>query len=173
MTAAPTRQTALAPVRDAMLRRATARADLLVAEASRAAQALLAQARRDAADALLRAGLEGQAQAEPLAVAERNRGRHDARAILLGAELRDRDELAARIRAAVRGLRDQPGYPELRDRLAGLAQRAAGPDATVSEHPDGGVIARAPGILVDCSLPRLAERAIDRLGPRIREPYAS
>jgi vacuolar-type H+-ATPase subunit H len=173
MTASTRRQAALAPVRDAMLRRAAARADLLVAEASREAQALLAQARKDAADAVLRAGQEGRAQAESLAVAERNRGRHDARAILLGTELRARDELAGRIRAAVRGLRDQPGYPEFLDRLAGLAQRAAGPRATVSEHPDGGVIARAPGVLVDCSLPRLAERAIDLLGPRIRELYAS
>lgn len=173
MTLATRRQAALAPVRDTMLRRATARADLLVAEARRSAQALLAQARRDAAEAVIRARQEGQVQAEPLAVAERNRGRHDARAILLGAELQARDELAARIRAAVRGLRDQPGYPELRDGLAALARQAAGPGATVSEHPDGGVLARAPGVLVDCSLPRLAERAIDMLGPRIRELYTS
>jgi hypothetical protein len=169
MSLATAQQAALAPVREAMLRRAAGRADLLVADARRAAQALLTQARTDAAAAVTMAREDGQAQAEPLAVAERNRGRHDARAILLGADLLARDELADRIRAAIRGLRDQPGYPELRDRLAALAGSVAGPGATVSEHPDGGVIARAPGVLVDCSLPRLAERAIDRLGRRIRE----
>ena len=44
----------------------------------------------------------------------------------------------------MRALRDAPGYPALRERLARLAQAAAGPGAVVSEHPDGGVVAEAP-----------------------------
>jgi len=173
MRLATAQQAALAPVRAAMLRRAGAQAQELVGDAHRAAGALLAQARAAAADAVTRAQQEGRARAAPLAAAERHRGRRQARAILLAAELRASDELAGRIRAAVLGLRDEPGYGELRDRLAALAGRAAGPGAAVSEHPAGGVIARAPGVLVDCSLPRLAERAVEALNPRIRELYTS
>jgi hypothetical protein len=173
MTLARPQQAALAPVREAMLGRAAEQAGQIVADAQRAARALGAEARRAAADAMARAQQEGWAQAEPLAAAERHRGRRQARAIALGAELRARDEVADAIRAAVLGLRDQPGYGELRDRLAALAGRAAGQGATVSEHADGGVIAHAPGVLVDCSLPRLAERVIEVLDPRIRELQAS
>jgi hypothetical protein len=162
-------EAALAPVRAALLGDAQAEADRILAEARRAAGALIGRAQADSVDAVLRAEAEGRARAEPLALAEVSRGRREARAILLGAQLRARGELEDRIRAAVSGLRDEPGYGELRDTLADLARRAAGPGATVTEHPGGGVLAHAPGVLVDCSLPRLAERAIQALGQQIRE----
>ena len=116
-----------------------------------------------------KARAEGRAQAAPLARAEISRGQRAARATALRAELHAWDEAELRIRSAITGLKDEPGYRELRDRLAELALRAAGPGASVSEHPEGGVVARAPGLLVDCSLPRLAQRAIEALGPRITE----
>ena len=52
---------------------------------------------------------------------------------------------------------------------AGSGDGRAGcwPWAVVSEHPDGGVIARAGGVVVDCSLPRLADEAIAALAARI------
>jgi vacuolar-type H+-ATPase subunit E/Vma4 len=169
MTLAAEQQAALDPVRAAMRRRATAEAEAIVATARQDAAALLAQARRDAESALTEARVDGAAQAAPLAAAERNRGRREAREALLAAERAVRDEAERRIRVAVLGLRGQPGYGELAGRLAVLARAAAGPGAEVSEHPAGGVVARAPGVLVDCSLPRLAERVIDALGPQIRE----
>jgi len=162
-------QTALGPVRAAMLRRAAAEAGEIIAAARRDASALLAAARRDAAAAVNQARADGLAQAVPLAAAERNRGHRAAREALLGAERGLRDEAEQRIRAAVLGLGDQPGYGELRDRLTAVARAAAGPGAAVSEHPAGGVVARAPGVLVDCSLPRLADRVIARLAAQIRE----
>jgi vacuolar-type H+-ATPase subunit E/Vma4 len=160
---------ALAPVRGAMLDSASAEVGQILAGAHSAADALLEQARRDAASMISKAREEGRAQAAPLAHAEISRGQREARATVLRAELHARDDLELRIRAAITGLKDEPGYRELRDRLAKLALRAAGPGATVSEHPAGGVVARAPGVLVDCSLPRLAQRAIEALGPRITE----
>ena len=160
---------ALAPVRAALLRSASAEAGRTLAAARSTAGALRVQARADAADTVSRAREEGRAQAAPLALAELSRGRREARAILLGAELRARDEMEGRIRSAIVGLRNEPGYGVVRDTLSELARRAAGPGATVTEHPAGGVVARAPGVLVDCSLARLAERAIEVLGPRIRE----
>jgi hypothetical protein len=160
---------ALAPVRAAMLRKASAEAAQIVAGARSAADALLEQARQDAAGMIRKAREEGQAQAAPLALAELNRGRREARAAALGAEQRARAELETRIGSAITGLKDEPGYPMLRDRLAMLALQAAGPGAAVSDAPGGGVVARAPGVLVDCSLPRLARRAIDALAPRIAD----
>lgn len=167
MTLAVHQDAALAPVRAAMLRQATERAERTVARASSAAEALIAQARHDAGAAVARARADGAAQAGPLAAAERNRSRRESRSVALTAERLTHDELAGQIRSAVCGLRDGPGYRELRDRLADLARRAAGPDAEVTEHPGGGVTARAAGVVVDCSLPRLADRAIEVLGPHI------
>jgi len=167
MSLASTQDTALEPVRSVMLRRARERAARIVGEATGAARALTEQARIDAAAAVAQAKDEGAAEAEPVAAAELNRSRRAARTAMLGAELTTRDDLAGRIRAAVLGLREDPGYPELLGRLTELAGRAAGVGAVISEHPAGGVIARAEGILVDCSLPRLADRAVAALSARI------
>ncbi len=160
---------ALAPVRAALLHRASAEAGQIRAGARSAADALLEQARRDAASMVSKAREEGREQAVPLARAQISQGRREARVATLQAQVRAQESLERRIESAITGLRDEPDYRELRDRLAELALRAAGPGATVSEHPGGGVVARAPGVLVDCSLPRLAQRAIAALGPRIRE----
>ena len=160
---------ALAPVRAALLHSASAQAAQILADARRAADTLREQARRDAASMISQAQAEGRAQAAPLARAEISRGHREARAAVLGTELRARGELEHRIESAITGLKDEPGYNELRDGLAELALQAAGPGATISEHPAGGVVARAPGVLVDCSLPKLAQQVIEALGPRVRE----
>lgn len=169
MTLAAEQQAALEPVRAAMLRRATAEAQAITATAHQRATALLAAARHDGEAALRRARADGMALAAPLAAGERARARRTARAALLAVERSIRTEAESRIRAAILSLPGQPGYGELRDRLAALARAAAGPGAVVRDHPGGGVIAHAPGVLVDCSLPRLAERLIDALAPQITE----
>lgn len=169
MTLLQRQQAALAPVQTQLLREAVDRADRIVADARLDAETQLAAARVRADELVARARADGQAAAAVLATADLGRGRQAARAVLLDADRRACDALAARIRSAVCGLRDQPGYAEIRERLAALALRAAGPGASVSEHPDGGVLAERPGITVDCSLPRLADVAVDALGPKIRE----
>jgi hypothetical protein len=167
MTLQAEQDAALEPVRATLLRNAEAQAHDILARAGDAARALVAQAHSDADAEVARARADGAAQARPVAAAELNRSRRAARSVALGAERSTRDELASRIRSAVCGLRDEPGYAGLRDRLAAMAARAAGPGAQVTEHPDGGVIARAGGVIVDCSLPRLADRAVAALGARI------
>lgn len=169
MTLLQRQQAALAPVQTQLLREAFDRGHWIVADARRDAEAQLAAARVQADELVARARADGQAAAAALAAADLSRGRQAARAVLLDADLRAYDALAARIRSAVRGLRDQPEYGEIRERLAALALRAAGPGASVSEHPDGGVLAEGPGITVDCSLPRLADLVVAALGPKIRE----
>jgi vacuolar-type H+-ATPase subunit E/Vma4 len=169
MTLLQRQQAALAPVQTQLLREAVARGHQIVADARRDAQAQVAAARVRADELVTRARAAGQSAAGALATAELGRGRQAARAAALDADRRAYDALAARIRSAVRGLREEPGYGEIRDRLAVLALSAAGPGASVSEHPDGGVLAEGPGITVDCSLPRLADLAVAALGPKIRE----
>jgi hypothetical protein len=169
MTPAATQDAALEPVRAAMLRNARNQAEQIVARAARAAEALLAQAHADVEVAMVQAQAEGAAAARSVAAAEIGRSRRAARSAILGAEQVTRDGLVTQIRAAIVGLRDEPGYPHVLDRLTELAKRAAGPDAIITEHPDGGVVARSAGVLVDCSLPRLADRAVIALAARISE----
>jgi len=161
--------TALAPVRAYLLRAARAEADRIRAAAHAEAGELLRQARLSAECAVRDGEARGRAEAAPVAAAERSRGRARARAIVLGAQREAYDELGRRIRAEADGLRDDPRYGLLVDRLTVLAAQAAGPDATVTVVPEGGVLARAGQVVVDCSLPRLAVQATDALGDRVRE----
>ena len=167
MSTRTTADAALQPVRDAMLRSAAERARQVLDGARAAADATVAAARQEASAALAAARASGIAQAQPVAAAELNRSRQAARSVALGAALAGHEQVAGRIRAAVLALADEPDYPRLRDGLAARAGLAAGRGAQVTEHPQGGAIARAGGTIVDCSLPRLADRAVEALGTRI------
>ena len=162
--AAPAMRAALAPVRAAMLRRAQDQADEIVGQARRQAADAVARARAAADDQVARAHEAGLAQAVPLAAAVRNRRRRDVRATLLAAQRGAYEELREQVRAAVSALRDEPGYGLLLEPLSRSARQAAGPAHTLTEDPAGGVVARAPGVVVDCSLPRLADAAVEALG---------
>ncbi len=167
MTLGSRQDAALEPVRAAMLRRAEQDAAAVVAAARAVATTTVARARQDADRAVALAATDGAAQARLVAMAELSRSRQAARSMALAADVDVRGEVVAKIRAAVLALRKEPGYPLLRDRLSRLAVQAAGPGAALTEHPDGGVIAKAEGVTVDCSLGRLADRAIAALDPRI------
>ena len=160
-------QAALTPVRAALLHRAREQAAGITAQARRQAADALDQARRDAASQVARAGEAGRTQAAPLAAALRAEGRRGARATLLGAQREAYEELRDRVRASVASLRDGPGYDLLLERLRQEAGQAAGPGAVLTEAPAGGIIARAPGMVVDCSLPRLADAAVEALGDQV------
>ena len=53
-----------------------------------------------------------------------------------------------------------------------IARAELGAAAVVREHPDGGVVAQAPGRRVDLRLATLAERAVDTLGPEVEPLWA-
>jgi vacuolar-type H+-ATPase subunit E/Vma4 len=171
-TPSPGASGALEPVRAWLLAAAHADAERLVAEATAGAERLLASTRAETDVILAEAREQGTAEGSALAAAERARSRRIARRLVLQAEREAYEELRARSRAAARALRQDPDYPALRARLTRLALAAAGPGARSSEHPDGGVIAVAPGIRVDCTLDGLAERAIAALGGEVAELWA-
>jgi hypothetical protein len=155
---------ALAPVRAAMLRRAREQADEIIGQARRQAADAVTGARAGADEDVVRAREAGVAQAAPLAAAVRNQRRREVRATVLAAQRAAYEELREQVRAAVSELRDEPGYGALLERLKRSARRAAGPAATLTEDPAGGIVAHGPGVVVDCSLPRLADAAVDALG---------
>jgi hypothetical protein len=165
--AEPAMRAALAPVRAAMLRRAQEQADEIVGQARRQAADAVAGARADAGGSVVQAREAGLAQAAPLAAAVRNRRRRDVRATVLAAQREAYEELREQVRAAVSALRDEPGYGLLLERLRRSARQAAGAAATLTEDPAGGVVARGPGVVVDCSLPRLADAAVEALGAEV------
>jgi len=167
-TASGAQTAALGPVHAQLVRVAQAEADRILTEALVQAAAMLRQARREAQEAVRQARVQGLADIAPAAAAERRQGREQARLIVFGARRQALEELRAGALAAAGGLRDEPGYEQLVARLTAMAGRAAGPGAIVTVHPAGGVVARSRQALVDCSLPRLADLAVDALGDRVR-----
>ncbi len=166
MTLRSRQEAALEPVQSALISSTASEAARAVAKARSAAAALLAHAATDADDAVAQAAAAGAAQARLVGAAQLTRSRRAARSVVLGAELDIYQYLAGRVRAAVLALSEDNDYPALRRWLAEMARHAAGPGARVTDHPDGGVVARAPGVVVDCSLGRLADWAIAALdGP--------
>lgn len=169
MTDARAVSAALAPARARMLRLASDQAARILDDARREADAITSRARRSADVTVAQARAAGRQEAAALAAAERGRGHSEARSVLLSAQREALDGLRSHVRAAVGGLRGWPGYPQLLDRLTSMARLAAGPDAKVTVSPDGGVVAWSGGVVVDCSLPRLADLAVEALGPGVRE----
>lgn len=160
---------ALAPVRARVSSDASAAAAAVLASARTKAAAALARARDDAGNVVEQAAAEGRAAGAALAAAELAQGRERAHLAVLSARQEAYDELRRRVRAAAGGLPGTPGYDQLATRIADMAARAAGPGATVTVPPAGGAVARSGQVVVDCSLPRLADLAIEALGDRVRE----
>jgi len=166
---AVTQEAALAPVRAYLLGAARREAGRIVADARAEAAGIVGQARRDGEAAVAAARSEGRARGASLGAAERNRGRSQAQSIVLAARRAAEVRLREQVMAAVARLPGEVGYAGLMARLSWLAADAAGPGATVTPSPAGGVVARSGQVVVDCSLPRLADQAIDALGGRVRE----
>ncbi len=159
----------LEPVRAALLSAARAEAAAVLAAADEAAAATAAAAGTQVADLVAAARAEGAADAAAMLTADRARGRREARRIELAARQEVWGQLRGRARVTVTALRADPAYDRLRDRLAARARQLAGPGAVLTEPPEGGVVAVASGRRWDLSLPALAERAVDALGPEVEQ----
>jgi vacuolar-type H+-ATPase subunit E/Vma4 len=160
---------ALDPVVLRLRRDAEDQAAAIRAAARATAQDVLNQAHRDAAAITALAAATAAANAAPLTSAELRQARDGARSAVLSAQREACDELLSRVRAAIAELPAQQGYDVLREQIGRLAEQAAGPGASLSQEPGGGVEAHAPGVMVDCSLRRLADLAVAQLGAAITE----
>jgi vacuolar-type H+-ATPase subunit E/Vma4 len=162
-------EAALAPVRAYLLDAARREASSILEAAHAEAEGIIEQARQAGDELVAAARSDGQAAAASLGAAERNRAQSRARSIVLAARRAAEVRLREQVMAAVARLPEEAGYADLVARLSWLAADAAGPGATVIPSPAGGVVARSGQVVVDCSLPRLADQAVDALGGRVRE----
>ncbi|MFF4585690.1 hypothetical protein [Streptomyces sp. NPDC001388] len=168
-TRAPDQTTdALQPVRARLLRAAHADAEALLADAGREAAARLDQARAQARAILDDARRQGEADGVDAARDLLVRARRQARSRTLSARREAYEEMRREAAERVRALRRADGYASLRERLEQRARTLLGPEAQVTEHADGGVVAQVPGRRVDLSLTALAERALDGMGAEVR-----
>jgi vacuolar-type H+-ATPase subunit E/Vma4 len=158
---------ALQPLRRELLRRARSDADSQVAAAREDAAATLARAHARAADLLATARSRGEQRAEAELAAGRAAARHARRAEILEVQRDAFEQLRAASRAAVCGLRDEPGYPLLRENLRRTAKDLLGPDAAITDDPAGGIVAAADGRRIELTLPALADRALDAAAAEI------
>ncbi|MDX2692090.1 hypothetical protein Sipo8835_11090 [Streptomyces ipomoeae] len=159
---------ALRPVRAGLLRAARVDSEALLARAEREAAALLDQARAEARAILDEARRQGEADGAGATRELLVRARREARSRTLAARREAYEGLRRDAAERVRALRRTDGYVSLRKRLEHRARVLLGSGAEVSEHADGGVVARVPGRRVDLSLTALADRALDRMGGEVR-----
>ena len=150
----------LAPVRRALLDDASAEADALLARARSDADSTIGAARRETQVAVEQARERATAARAATTDMARREAQRQAHRRVLRARSEVWRELVDRVIAAVDELRDDPRYPELVAHLTALARDQLGPDATIDEHPDGGIVARAGTRRVDYGLPALARRAL-------------
>ena len=159
----------LTPLREALLADARARAAQLRAEAEEHVRAELAAARAHADALVARARGEAEQRAALAALRGSSAQRREAQRRILEAQRAAYDALRADAATAVLGLRDEPGYAQLLDRLEADARARLGAGAVVERDPGGagGVIARNGGRLIDATLPALAAQALDDLGAEV------
>lgn len=154
----------LRPVIEALATRARADAARLLAEVDQEGAAIIARAQAEADAIRAEARAQGEADAVGVLVTERARARRQARATLLAAQRETYDELCARVTRGLPALRSDPAYAAWRDRSHEDVRALLGPDAVVSEHPEGGVLGEVAGRRIACTLAGLADRALDALG---------
>lgn len=156
----------LGAARDALLGDAREAAQRRLEAAETQARAHVEDARRQAEETIARARAHGEAEGRVEAAHEEAQVRAFARMDVLAAQREAYDELGRRAREAALSLRDEPGYEELLERLAGAARRDLGDGAELEIDPSGagGVRARAGSRRVDYTLPVLADRCVAQLG---------
>ncbi len=164
--------TTLEPVRAALLARARAESAAILAAADATAAERVARARAEGERIRAAARARGTVEATALLAADRARARQEARGLVLAARREAYEALRAAAREAATRLRDEPGYPELREHLVAEARRVLGQRACIREAPSGGVIGEVPGRRIDLSLAGLADRAAEDCRAELeREPW--
>jgi vacuolar-type H+-ATPase subunit E/Vma4 len=151
----------LDPVRGALLAEARQEAERLERQAADRAATQVAEAEEQVEELVGRARSEGGAAAELEAATELALARRRARALVLEARRAMYDEVRRKAHAAAQGLRAEPRYGDLVERLASRARQRLGAAAEVEFDPtEGGVIARLGNRRVDYTLPALVEHCL-------------
>lgn len=151
-------ETALAPLRAALLARARASADELRADAEREARETVAAAEAQAAAVLADARAHGAADAANLLAAQRGQAHRAQRAAALAVQSEVYRELQQQTRTEV--ARVLAGA-DASTRLVAAVRARLGEDATIRHTGDGGVLGQTTtGRRVDASVAALVERVL-------------
>ena len=153
---------------------------LATVEAEIAAQAAAADAARQARETAVRGELEaavaaardaGSAEAQAAGARMVADARRQARRDLLAARAELYEGLRDECLGRAAELRGSARERQLVRRLRGELRRRLGDRAEIEADPDGhgGVVARDGARMIDCSLPTLVERSMQRLGPDVEE----
>lgn len=161
-TLPPDADAALAPLREALLADARAAASAILGEAEERAAALVAAAEEEAAGIRVAAVAAGEEAARSEVALRSARVRRQAHEEVLTAQEELRLELRRRVRQGAAGLRADARYPVLLERLRERARAALGPEAVLTEAPEGGLVAEAGSRRLDLTLPTLADAALAR-----------
>jgi hypothetical protein len=163
-------ESALDPVRRALLDDAARQADELVQAERTAAVERTSAAEQRATDEVERARRRARATATARtdrAVAEARRRAH-AQVLQTDADIAD--ELTIRVHQAAGAMVDDPRYPGLLSRLESLARGQLGAGANVVvDEVEGGVVADLDGRRVDYRLTALADRALALVADDLEE----
>jgi cell division septum initiation protein DivIVA len=154
---------ALAHVRTALQDAARESATRIAEDAAEQAAAMVAEAQREADRLRAAAAENGAAAARSEAALRSARVRRQAHEIVLARQSALRSELQRQVRNAATALRGDPRYPELVDRLGDQCRAVLGPETTVTESVDGGVVARSGTRRLDLSLPVLAVGTLESM----------
>lgn len=163
-----------APLREALLGDARSRAVDVRAQAAAQVERELAAARAEADALVARTRAEAQHAADLDTQRRLSAGRREAQGRILRAREAAYESLREEAIGAALGLRSEPGYEALLDRLEAEARRRLGAGATIRRDPAGagGVIARDGQRLIDATLPALASRSLEELGPEVEALWA-
>jgi vacuolar-type H+-ATPase subunit H len=150
-----------APLRSAALDDAHAEAERLRAQARERSAAALAAARERAQELGEDSLNTARRAAEDDARRVLSAARGNAHELLLSAR---REVYAALARDVIRQASSRrEDYQAATERLIGDARRRLGADVEITEVPDGGIIAHAPGRQIDYSLSTQVRRCLSRL----------
>jgi vacuolar-type H+-ATPase subunit E/Vma4 len=160
-------ETALEPLRAAMIQQAHSDADGILDQARADARAECERAEAEAAAITERATAAGRARAAGQLAAEHRAAARHRRARVLVAQREAYDRWRAAGAAAVSQIRTEPGYGEILAGLRAFATRTLGPDVAITEDPAGGLMAQGGGLILDLRLSTIAAHALDRVEPEI------
>lgn len=159
----------LAAVRAGLLARATVDAERTLAAAKAETAEALRAAEERAAAIRDTAAAEAAEDAAAIDADVRSRARRQERAIVLAAQRSAYEQLRSRARIAVRGLRSDPGYPDLLARLRAVARERLGPAAVVREDTSGGIVANDGSRRLSLTLDAATDRTVGLLAAEAEE----
>ncbi|MFC0530519.1 V-type ATP synthase subunit E family protein [Phytohabitans kaempferiae] len=159
----------LAPVRAALLARAREEADQIRERSEVDARDAVTAATMEADHIRQHAHAEGEAHAATAVAAARSQAREQARALVLGARREAYERLRDAARRAVARMGAEPEFAPIRQRMVAAVRATLGPDAQITDVPDGGVAGAADGRRLDLSLTGFADRAVQAVAGREAE----